>query len=93
MLRRHEVNDLLLCNRNSILNKTIGKNKTGNNNYYFDGVYFSAQGNAYTCDDTTYFDMDQLLNGGMLCILSARKRKAECTYSFIYRTNFTHEGI
>lgn len=63
-----------------------------NNSCYFDRVYFSARGNAYTRDDTTYF-VDQLLSRGMLCMLSAYKRKAECTYSFIYRTFYARRYI
>lgn len=58
--------------------------------WYSDGVLFLHE-ETYTCD-TTYFDMGQLLSGGMLCMLSAR------TVSRVYFIRlsierFTHEGI
>lgn len=38
----------------------------------------------YICD-TTYFDMGQLLSGGMLCMLSART--VSRVYLFVYLSN------
>lgn len=94
LLRRHEVNDLLLlCNRNSILNKMIERKRIKRTTVISMEFIFLHEETRYTRDDTTYFDVVQLLSGGMLCMLSARKRKAECAYSFTYRTFYAQKYI
>lgn len=93
LLRRHEVNDLLLlCNRNSILNKTIERKRI-KTTCYFDGVYFSARGNAYTRDDTTYFDVVQLLLAEVCCVCFPRANGKPNVLIRLSIERFTHKSI